>query len=345
MLNRRNFIKFSAISTLAPKVFANTTDEIYIKNNALKTIKDDFIGNKIKDNIFQNPYGNSGQKNLIDLLGWKFSKNPQQDIKETEQYSLNVINDKSVLNDKKDFIYWLGHATFLIQIDGKRIITDPCLTSPPFVKRHTKLPIPIKELKADYVLVSHGHFDHLDSDTVKHFDNSMALIPLGMSELIKDMNPSITTQEAGWFQQYDIAEDFKVFFLPSHHWHRRTLFDIDEVLWGSFIIQSKKQTIYFGGDSAYSSHFKEIGDLFDIDIAILPIGAYSPEYMMQSSHINPNEAFKAYKDLKAKKLIPMHFGTFDISDEPMSEPEFLMKKLSKNINIQFLDIGEKNLLS
>ncbi len=344
-MNRRNFIKFSAIATLTPRTFANTTGETYIKNHALKTIKDDYLGNKIKDNIFQNPYGKSGQKSFIDLLGWKFSENPQEGIKETEQYSLNVINDKSVLDDKKDFIYWLGHASFLIQIDNKKIITDPCLTSPPFVKRHTKLPIPIENLKPDYILATHGHFDHLDGDTVKHFDNSMALIPLGMSELIKDMNPSITTQEAGWFQQYDIAEDFKVFFLPSHHWHRRTLFDTDKILWGSFIIQSKNKTIYFAGDSAYSEHFKEIGELFDIDIAILPIGAYSPDYMMKSSHINPNEAFKAYKDLKAKKLIPMHFGTFDISDEPMSEPEFLMKKLSKNINIQFLDIGEKDLLS
>ena len=317
----------------------------YLKNPRLQIIKKGFLGNTLVDGTFQNLYGKSDMSTLYDLLKWKLSSNPQKKIKDNEQYKLKVIKEPSILESKKDYICWMGHASFLIQINGKRILTDPCLTAPPLTKRYTELPFPIQDIKPEYLLISHGHYDHLDSDTVKHLHHSVALVPLKMSKLIHKMNPTIITQEAGWYQRYHIAEDFDIYLLPAHHWHKRGLADKDEVLWGSFLIKTKHKSIYFAGDTGYSKHFKDIYKTFGkIDIAILPIGAYAPRWFMRPSHMNPEEALKAYKDLHAKTLIPMHFGTFDLSDEPLGEPEQILRNIGQRKNIHFLTIGKRSLL-
>jgi L-ascorbate metabolism protein UlaG (beta-lactamase superfamily) len=317
----------------------------FIKNPDLSIAKSAFKGNEIIDGVFQNLYGEVGGDSLLKVLKWRFSINLQKKNKHKENYSLPVTDARAVLQDKDDFIVWLGHASWLIQINGKKIVTDPCLTSPPFMKRLTRLPIPIKDLKPDYLLISHGHFDHLDSETLEHFSGATALVPLNMTTLIKKLNPEITCHEAGWYQEYKGLEDFKITFLPAHHWHRRSGNDYNKILWGSFLIQTQANNIYFAGDSAYSPHFKDIGELFDdIDMAILPIAAYAPRWFMKSSHINPEEAIQAFKDLKAKRLIPMHYGTFDLSDEPLGEPEQHLKELSGQENVTFLTIGKKSAL-
>ena len=316
----------------------------YKSNKALQTIKKDFKGNLYKDGTFQNLYEYSGSKGLWDVIKWKLSTNPQQEEKDKENYKLKVQKDDSIFKEKKDYIVWLGHASFLIQIDGKKILTDPCLTAPPLYERLVELPFKIEKIKPNYLLVSHGHYDHLEIDSIQSFDNAMALIPLNMSETINDLNPKIKTQEAGWYQQYDINETFQIFFMPSRHWHRRGAFDTDKVLWGSYIIKSKEKTIYFSGDSAYSKHFSDTAELFpSIDIALMPIGAYSPRKMMKANHMNPQDTLQASKDLKAKQIIPMHFGTFDLSDEPLGEPERVFRNIGKDENIRFLDVGEKML--
>lgn len=312
----------------------------------LPSVKSAFKGNEIIDGVFQNLYGSSGGESFWKVLKWRFSSNKQKETKAAEKHSMPVTEASKVLQDKEDYILWLGHASWLIQINGKKILTDPCLTSPPFVKRLTKLPLPIEAIKPDYLLISHGHFDHLDSDTLEHFSGATALIPLNMTKLIKKMNPEIKCHEAGWYQRYENEDDFQVTFLPAHHWHRRGSTDYNKVLWGSFLIQSKGENIYFGGDSAYSRHFKDIGELVGhIDTAILPIAAYAPRWFMKSSHINPEEAMMAFRDLKAKRMIPMHYGTFDLSDEPLGEPVQLLKNISKQENVTFLSIGEKSTLS
>ena len=317
----------------------------YKSNPKLKTIKNGFKGNLYKDGTFQNLYEYSGSKGLWDVIKWKLSDNPQSEEKSSEKYRLKVQKNNKIFEEKRDYIVWLGHASFLLQIDGKKIITDPCLTAPPLFKRLGELPVDINKIKPDYLLVSHGHFDHLDSTSVEKFDNAMALVPLHMSETIEDLNPTIKTQEAGWYQQYDINESFEIFFMPTRHWHRRGAFDTDKVLWGSYIIKTKEKTIFFSGDSAYSKVFKDIGELFpSIDLALMPIGAYSPRNIMKANHMNPQESLQAAKDLKAKQIIPMHFGTFDLGDEPLGEPEKIFRKIGKEENIRFLEVGELMLL-
>jgi len=318
---------------------------MYIQNKNLKTIKKDFKGNLFVNNRFLNLYGKSGGGNFLDLLKWKLGSIASKKLKKNDEYKLNVIKNKSILNEKKDYIYWLGHASFLIQINGKKILTDPCLTSPPFIKRKTKLPIDIKDIKPDYILISHGHYDHLDLKTLEQFSSAIALIPLNMAKIINKTNKSIICQEASWYQKYDINENFEISFLPSHHWHRRGIKDHDKLLWGSFLIKSNNKTIYFAGDTAYSQHFKDIQKVVkNIDISLMPIGAYEPRWFMKSSHINPSEAIQASNDLNAKLIIPMHFGTFDLSDESLGDPIKTFKKVSLKQNVKILDIGEKLLL-
>ncbi len=316
----------------------------YLKNNNLNFIKNNSKGNTLKDGIFINLYGQSGISSVFDILKWKLRKNKYKTIKKNDKYKMKIIKNTMKKKKKEDYISWLGHASFLIQINGKKILTDPCLFAPPFIKRLTRLPCNIEDIKPDYLLISHGHYDHLDKKSIKYFNKSTALIPLKMGKLVKKFNKTINIQEAAWYQKYNINEEFEIFFLPAHHWHKRTLKDQDKTLWGSFLIKTKTKTIYFAGDSGYSKHFKDIGNMFDIDIALLPIGAYEPRWFMKSSHINPQEALKAYKDLNAKEFIPMHFGTFDLSDEPISEPPKLLKKIKKDENIKFLDIGEEFIL-
>ena len=340
---RRDFLKLSILAAL----FSSLSKSAIIRQNnpSLKSLKEGFTAPIMKEGMFQNLYGRSGMTTFVDLLKWKLAKNPKKAIKDAETYALEVHPNKALLQKKEDYICWLGHACFLIQINGKKIITDPCLTAPPMMKRLTTLPFKIEDIKPDYVLVSHGHYDHLDADTIKVFSQAKALIPLQMSGLIKEMNPSMQTQEAGWYQEYDIDEDFQIVFLPAHHWHRRGLTDRDEVLWGSFLIKSKNKTIYFAGDTGYSKHFEDIQKTMgEIDIVLLPIGAYDPNWFMKSSHINPHEALRAFKDLDAKELIPMHFGTFDLTDEPLGEPEEIIKKIAKEENLNILSIGNEYLI-
>jgi len=231
------------------------------------------------------------------------------------------------------------------------LLLDPCLTSPPIIKRQSELPIEIKDLKPDYLLISHGHYDHLDADTIEQFENAECLIPLKMGALIEDMNPALTYQEAGWYQEYNLDEAFKVTFLPAQHWYRRSAFDTNTVLWGSFMIETGEQTLYFSGDTAYGEHFKTISNLFgNIDLAILPIGAYAPRWFMHTNHASPEESVDAFKELNAKKFMPMHYGTFDLSDEPMGEPIELLKAAMLNTTneqdrLAIVDIGEIYALS
>jgi L-ascorbate metabolism protein UlaG (beta-lactamase superfamily) len=190
------------------------------------------------------------------------------------------------------------------------------------MKRKTPLPVDIANIASDYILISHGHYDHLDQRTLAQLQGTSltALVPLKIGPIVHAANPAIQIQEAGWYQQFK-TDDITITLLPAKHWNRRTLFDFNQTLWGSFLIQTKTHTIYFAGDTGYTGHFKEIAALVGpIDYAILPIGAYEPSFIMQPSHLNPEEALQAFEDLGAKHLIPMHYGTFDLSDEPLGEP-------------------------
>lgn len=302
----------------------------YARNEDLLTVKPGYTGNTVINDKFVNADLSMWRKSFFTMLPWAILSNPQKKEKKNETFRLRVtpLDDLSKVND--DSLIWLGHCTFLIKIGGKWILTDPCLTYPPYHKRLSELPISISSVIADYLLISHGHYDHLDEETIDEmsFRSAQVLVPLGMAHLLKDMRADLGVQEAGWYQQYRLHENFKITFLPAYHWYMRVSWDYNKMLWGSFLIEWNDKKLFFAGDSAYAPHFKEIFELFgSIDYCLMPIGAYAPPKIMQDAHMSPEEAVQAFRDLYGKAIIPMHYGTFDLADEPMGEPYRKIKRL------------------
>jgi L-ascorbate metabolism protein UlaG (beta-lactamase superfamily) len=317
----------------------------YLYNKNLETIKKDWKGNTQIDGEFSNGSTKDKQTRPIDILKWKISKNPQEKEKKQDTFKLKVQENKAFLYSDKDMIVWLGHATFFIRINGKTFLTDPVLGDVSLIKRETGLACPTDSINGiDYILLSHGHRDHFDKNTLKTIfknnPNIEAFIPLELQQYF-DKN-KIKNQQAGWYQKFDTENDIEIYFMPANHWNRRGAFDFNKNLWGSFVLKVNGKTIYFSGDTAYGKHFKEINTFFGkIDYCLMPIGAYKPEYFMKDSHMNPNEALKAFQDLQGKTFIPMHYGTYDLSDEPLGEPLQTIQNETTNYNIQILDIGEE----
>ncbi len=304
----------------------------FLKNEQLPTIHADWRGNPFRDGQFrypEHPFSPSWNK----LLRWQLTPNPQKAEKKADDWRPPVYGSDEVLSAGGDFISWLGHATFLIQLNGIRLITDPVLFDLPFLSRFVHPPFPADAITGlDYILLSHDHRDHCDQRTLKTLLQNnrprKILTALKMSEVVGSWADGTPIEEAAWFQQYRTVEDLEVIYLPARHWCRRGLFDFNRRLWGSFLIRTGAATIYFGADSGYAGHFREIGERFPcIDIAVIGIGAYRPGYMMEEIHTSPEEAFQAWRDLGAKRLLPMHHGTYDLSDEPISEPSRRIRRL------------------
>lgn len=318
-----------------------------VRNENLLTVKHGFPGNTMFKNKFVNADLSMLRKSFFTILPWALSINPQNEEKENEIFRLRTIPLNDLSKIKKDCMIWLGHCTFLFNISGKWILTDPCLTYPPYHERLSELPLPIESIRTDYLLISHGHFDHLDKATMEllPLERSKILVPLRMAKLLKKLNSNLNVQEAGWFQQYRLDENFRITFLPAHHWYLRVFRDYNKILWGSFLIEWNGKKIFFAGDSAYAAHFKEVYELFGpMDHCLMPIGAYAPARIMQDAHMNPEEAVRAFHDLHGKVLVPMHYGTFDLADEPLGEPSRRMKELEAEAKIDgkliMPDIGE-----
>jgi L-ascorbate metabolism protein UlaG (beta-lactamase superfamily) len=249
-------------------------------------------------------------------------------------------------------IVWLGHATFLIRINGITLLTDPIFGGMPFVPRKSELPFnPDVIPKLDYVLLSHNHRDHADKASFQRLAKAHkgfeVLTGLKNDELVRPWVRGHRIQTAGWYQQFALPQGITITYLPSRHWCRRGLTDFNEMLWGGFMIEFKNEKgegkcIYFAGDSGYDPQFSVVKTLFpNIDIAMIGCGAYSPSFIMQDNHTAPQEAVQAWQDTGATHFIPMHYGTFDLADEPFGAPfRILSDEKVKFPNINLLDIGE-----
>ncbi len=315
--------------------------EKYVKNENLPTIKTDWKGTPVDEKGRFVNYEFPFLPKVKDLLKWQLSGNLQKEEKQNDQTRLAVLDPTEFLESEKDGILWLGHASFFIRLNGKSILLDPIFGKPPFVKTFVDVPSPLEKIKrVDYVLLSHDHRDHCDEETIKqiaqNFPDAKFYAGLRMEELLKDwITATNEVQTAGWFQQFKLPdENLKIYFLPVRHWCRRGLFDTNERLWGGYVILGAGKTIYFSGDSGYGSHYKETAELFpQIDYFLIGIGAYKPRWFMEPNHNSPEDALEAFVGAKAKTLIPMHFGRFDLSDEPPSEPLRLLKEKSLEMNV------------
>jgi len=321
-------------------------------NHKLPFIKDDWEGNLL-DN--QNRYINldgPSERGFSDFLKWQLGKNKYKPEKKNQSSNVKVVNNKDFLSTTLDNFTWLGHASFLFRIGGVKIITDPVLYQIWPLKRFTELPCTPEELTdIDVILLSHNHRDHADKKSMtlvaNQNPNAVIYTGLGIGKLLKGWGIKNKLVEAGWYQEYPVLKDvLKIQYLPAKHWNRRLLLDLNQMLWGSFMIHFDGQTIYFGADSGLGSHFEKIGKLFDIDLAILGIGAYEPIWFMHPSHTSPKDALQAKEELNARYMVPMHYGTFDLSDEPIFNPKAeLQKMIEGRDDVIIPDIGEMNELS
>lgn len=269
-----------------------------------------------------------------EVLKWQTSSNAQKEEKRKETWRLQPCHDSDWLTNERECIVWLGHCTFFIRLNGITLLIDPIFGSPSvLMSRKVDFPIsPALLHSLDFILLSHNHRDHFDVPSLKRLSeqnpNAQYLTGLKMDTLLKPIIGNAAVQTAGWYQQYSTGDfPIEIYFLPARHWSRRGLSDTNQHLWGAFVFKIPNCTIYFSGDTGYGSHLKEVGTLFpNIDYCLIGIGAYKPEWFMGPSHVSPTDAVKAFHEMGAKHLVPMHYGTFDLSDEPLSEPYQIIQK-------------------
>ena len=290
----------------------------------------------LPDGTFRNPLGSP----KVDRnFRWSFK------VFNKEKKKLNmtvpkdhVVNKEKVLSDIKkykdgDYIGWIGHATFLIKLGNTTIITDPVFSknAGPLIfgpKRFTEPALNLKEIPpVDVFLLTHNHYDHQDMTTIRRFPfkNTKVMAPLRLGKYF-EKNGYSDVNEMDWYEEIIINEKMKITFLPAVHWSKRSLTDTNKSLWGNFLIEYDEKKILFACDTGVGNIYKEIGEKYGpIDINIINIGAYNfypltPYKDKSAYHTNPEEALEISRDLKSKKVIGMHWGTFVLSLEPIMEP-------------------------
>lgn len=223
---------------------------------------------------------------------------------------------------------WIGHASFLGSLGGSAFLIDPVFSSHAGVlyPRHTRPGVGIQELpEIDVVMVSHNHFDHLDLAALRAMPPEVpVVVPIGMGRWLRRRGRHHVI-ELGWWDAIDVA-GLTVTLVPGCHWSRRGVFDTNRSLWGGYVVEGGGDSIYHAGDTAWFDGFAEIRDRFpNLLAALLPIGSYEPAWFMEHYHLNPEQAGRAFLELGARYLVPMHWGVFQLTDEPLAEPAERMR--------------------
>jgi L-ascorbate metabolism protein UlaG (beta-lactamase superfamily) len=249
---------------------------------------------------------------------------------------------------------FVTHATFVLRFgngsEGATVLADPIWSercSPVSFAGPRRVHAPgvvFDSLpRVDVVVISHNHYDHLDLPTLKQVwerDSALFLVPLGDRALLEGAGIG-RVEEMDWWESREFA-GLSITFLPAQHWSARGLFDRNKSLWGSWGITAPDGTrVYHGGDTGYSSHFTAIRERWGApDLALLPIGAYAPRWFMGAAHVDPAEAVRAFLDLAARKGVGMHFGAFQLTNEPWDEPARLTRELAVDLPFHVPEPGQ-----
>ena len=315
----------------------------------------------LPDGTFRNPEGSPISRSSSGKFSYRdFNKEKKKlDMTVPKEH---VINKQEVLNNLEkfkndDYIAWIGHATYLIKLGNTTFITDPVFSknAGPLIfgpKRFTEPALNLNEIpKTDVFLLTHNHYDHQDMSTIRRFPfkDAKVLVPLKLGKYFKKYKD---VNEMDWYEEIKINNHLKITFLPAVHWSKRSLTDTNKTLWGNFLIQYKDIKILFACDTGYGNIYKEIGKKYGpIDITMINIGAYDFRPMFDKSiyHTTPEEALNVAQDLKSKKVLGMHWGTFVLSLEPIMEPPIRFKENAEKFGFKKEDaitfkIGEINSL-
>jgi L-ascorbate metabolism protein UlaG (beta-lactamase superfamily) len=236
---------------------------------------------------------------------------------------------------------FIGHASFFVQIGGQNVIIDPNFARWLFVLKRLRKPgVKLRDLPAiDLVLVTHAHFDHLHRPSLRaivrqararHAAPPIIVVPHHVMDLVSDLGFGDVV-ELDWWNSYRHRE-LTITHVPSRHWGARIIQDSHRG-YGGYVLRDSKHSLYHAGDTAYFSGFREIGQRLAPELALLPIGAYNPP-SFRNVHANPADATRAFLDLNARWMVPMHYGTFKLSHEPMDEPLRLLEQEAKAAGIE-----------
>ncbi len=299
------------------------------------------------DGAFFTPWGQQ-ETTLWDFLEWRFSRNAYD--KSATPVVPRVANGGESLRQTNPGaeLTWVGHATFAIHEGDDVVLTDPHFGERALLPKRLVAPgIPLESVPAHaFAVVSHSHYDHLDAETVERLPATVGwYVPLGLGDFFRERGRR-DVHELDWWQSAKRGR-WTITCLPSQHWSLRLGMGRNESLWCAWLIDSGERRYFFAGDTGYFGGFEVFGrELGPIDVALLPIGGYAPRWFMSWQHMDPAEALRTFRDLRARHMIGMHWGTFDLTDEPLDEaPRELGRALAKSgddpSRVHVLAVGER----
>jgi len=303
-----------------------------------------------REGHFENPPEWPHRTGVKDVLKWRLQPRPPSHVRPfVAPYQPNDGQRlRANAGGPERSVTFIGHASVLLQAGGVSMLTDPVFSddvgglfrraAPPGVALRDLPPI-------DLVVISHNHRDHLDEESVRALGPSVHyVVPLGLGAWFRARGLTRVT-ELDWWQSTVVegrAGRATVTLVPAQHWSQRAATDRNQSLWGGYVIDAGGERVFFAGDTGYPAAFAEVGRRFPgIELAILPIGAYAPRWFMHPQHMAPEETAQAFRDLGARILLPVHWATFRLSDEPMDEPPKLLYQAMGTLanRILFLPIG------
>jgi N-acyl-phosphatidylethanolamine-hydrolysing phospholipase D len=299
---------------------------------------------------FLTPWASS-DRSLWRGLRWWLSRNTYAGV--ASPPTPVVANDGAYLSDSTapPSLTWVGHASYVVQDGGDVFLTDPHFTRRALIPARLVPPgLPLASIPGDaFAVVSHNHYDHLDEGTVTGLAATVGwYVPLGLADWFRALGRDDVT-ELDWWQTAERGR-WKITCLPSQHWSRRLGQAENSTLWCAWLIESPERRYFFAGDTGYFHGFAEFGRLYPgIDAALLPIGAYAPRWFMHAQHMDPAEAYRAFRDLGARFLLAMHWGTFDLTDEPPGHPPRELRQVVADAHgdpdpVRVLAVGERFVL-
>jgi N-acyl-phosphatidylethanolamine-hydrolysing phospholipase D len=296
---------------------------------------------------FTNIHGPAGGKPFSEFLRWQYERR-RDGVPAPPSTAVNGYEGFEVLRPdlellranhrgERTTLTWLGHASLFLQIGGRNILIDPVFSeraSPVSFagpRRRVPLPVRLDELPPiDIVLISHNHYDHLDRPTVHALRDQPAGAPLFFAPLGVDLwlkrEGVARIERLDWWDHRRV-QGLDIHLTPAHHWSSRSPFDRNTTLWGGFVVSTNDFSFWYSGDTGYSPDFHEIRRRFGgFDLAAIPVGSYEPRWFMGEQHVNPAEAVQVFLDAGAREAMGVHWGTFELTDEPLDAPMVALPK-------------------